>query len=270
MIKNHISRWVMKLKHELNQPINKLAVCISFIIFIFSCDVIYGLINEKPQSIQLLSDMVGMVFNTALCFSLASLGQIIFYGSQNKYKKEILIISGSIISLFSLLILSQYFIQLPFNVDQVFFKGSILDSNPFPGRMAPNTAISFILIGMIFILLTLVHKKLFVTCLQILNGLIYIIGLTGFMAYFIDLGFLFNWYTSVRMALYTSIGMMLLSLSFWGYWKDSKWLNEYYHNKEYIRLTISAIFIQLGVTFFAGLTGEAILVKQEKKFLRIS
>lgn len=123
---------------------------------IFSCltimlgvSVLIGWHSKTTFLLQYQDDTIAMVYNTALSFFV--FGVCILLLLFNYYKVN-RILSGLIIIL-SLLVLLQAIFDINLHVDEIFIKHHFNVANFFPGRMAPNTSLLFIMSGIIILII---------------------------------------------------------------------------------------------------------------------
>ncbi len=84
-----------------------------------------------------------------------------------------------------------------------------------PGRMAPNTLVNFLMIG---VALGLAGRNGTQSVIRSLSVLVFLVGATGFFAYRLELQYIFGWYATlglVRMSLPTCVNMMLIGVGLW-------------------------------------------------------
>ena len=84
-----------------------------------------------------------MQYNTALGFALGGIGMLCMH---YHIRRASLIIGGLVASIGSLTLL-QYIFNIELGIDQLFIEYYIKAETPYPGRMAPNTAMCFSMIG---------------------------------------------------------------------------------------------------------------------------
>ncbi|API86274.1 GGDEF domain-containing protein [Francisella uliginis] len=190
-------------------PQRKAQTVSSLIVVGISCIVIFGWITNNTSIIKLNPSFPPMQFNTALCFTLLALVNFIPKTSRFNYTRCILSIIVLIISFLTLL---EYLFGLNFGIDHI-IATQTLDQSLYPGRMAPNTAICFLLLAIANILPrfkknVLLFKGLFFSMNLIAFSLAYI----ALLGYFFDISYYFSWGHITGMALHTSICFFLLTL----------------------------------------------------------
>ncbi len=112
--------------------------------------------------------------------------------------------------LIGLLTLIQYGFDFNIGIDQFFFKEDANAVHTYaPGRMAPSTAASFILLGFAVLLLT---KKLYSPA-QSFSLIAFLVAFLGLLGYLYDITSFYGIGSYTGMALHTSVAFILLSFS---------------------------------------------------------
>ena len=115
-------------------------------VFVIALVVIFGWIFHIPELVQINPSWAPMQFNTAICFVLISLS---FLKDKFKFLSIIAMLIGG-------LTLFEYFVGSNLGIDEILFKHWTDVNTSHVGRMAPNTAICFIFLG-----LTRFYNKMF-------------------------------------------------------------------------------------------------------------
>src|SRR5262249_37920190 len=147
-----------------------------------------------------------MKANTAICFLLAGASLWLLRSELLPPPRRRLGQGcAGVVALVGLLTLSQYFFGWDLGIDQLLFReapGTFGTSSP--GRMAPNTALSFLLVGLALLFLTTeTHRG---HCLS--HFLTIAIGFTGLLAvtgYAYNVNYLYGIASYTRMALHTAV-----------------------------------------------------------------
>ncbi|MFS8117734.1 MAG: PAS domain S-box protein, partial [Microcoleus sp.] len=183
------------------------------------CTVILGWIFDLQLLKSILPGLVTMKANTAVCFILGGLSLFLQQRShselttkKNQKNYNFLSCSSSfLLILISLLTLVQYSFNLDLGIDQLLFKESYTLTIPgTPGRMAPNTAGAFLLLGTALLLLSERRPKYL--RVQILSCFAFLIAFMGFIGYIYGKALFYQIGDLTGMALHTSVAFMLLSL----------------------------------------------------------
>ncbi|MBI3756182.1 MAG: GHKL domain-containing protein [Deltaproteobacteria bacterium] len=161
--------------------------------------------------IKVHPSLAAMEYNTALSFILSGIGLLAAAFGLPIFATA----SGIMIAIIGSLTLLQY-IVIDLNIDQLLMKHTISETMRYPGRMAPNTALSFILTGMALFLMrrrwTSNAPNFISGCIgSIITtfGAIPILGyITGFTGIYIWESFL-----GIGMVLHTAVGFTIIGLS---------------------------------------------------------
>ncbi|MEG4203800.1 PAS domain S-box protein [Microcoleus sp. Pol7_A1] len=190
----------------------------SIAVIAIGCTVILGWIFDLPLLKSILPGLVTMKVNTAVCFILSGFSLFI----QQRRRAESTAIKHQVITKFlifscsffiiliTFLTLVQYSFNLDLGIDQLLFKESYTLTSPgTPGRMAPNTATAFLLLGTALLLLSERRPKY--QGVQILSCSAFFIAFLGLIGYIYGKALFYRIGDSTGMALHTSAAFMLLS-----------------------------------------------------------
>ncbi|MBE9164147.1 PAS domain S-box protein [Tychonema sp. LEGE 06208] len=190
----------------------------SIAVIAIGCTVILGWIFDLQLLKSILPGLVTMKANTAVCFILGGFSLFIQQirraeSTAIKHQKitKFLIFSCSFfIILITFLTLVQYSFSLDLGIDQLLFKESYKLTSPgTPGRMAPNTATAFLLLGTALLLLSERRPKYL--GVQILSCSAFFIAFLGLIGYIYGKALFYRIGDYTGMALHTSAAFMLLS-----------------------------------------------------------
>ena len=109
---------------------------------------------------SILPTWVAMKANTAFAFVLAGLALSLQREGTGQHARHIAQVCAGMVALIGLLTLSEYVIGWNLGIDQALFReaaGAVATSHP--GRMAPNTALSFLLVGLAFLLMDVETRR---------------------------------------------------------------------------------------------------------------
>ena len=173
--------------------------------------VMAGWLLRLPGLLQVLPGYVGMVFSAALCFALAG-AALLIPGRWPTLRRRGQSALGGLIVLAAGAMLVQYLTHTDLGIDLRPFHAWLSDPNPTPGRMAPNTALAFLLSGMALMLLPHAASRVALRTIEILAFLVAFIGLTGAVGYALKLEFLYGWYEHAHMPMPTAAGMIVLGI----------------------------------------------------------
>ncbi len=203
---------------EFLQPFLKF---ISLLSCLLGSTVMMGWFIHSEAIIQIIPSLVPMQFNTALCFVLS--GLILFLLNRRLYIPGLYL--SIILGLLAFLTFLEYVFGSNLMIDELLIDHYITTDTTFPGRMAPNTALSFIITSLSYIIFV---KRYHVLLVCLFGSIVYLLGLAALVGYIIDLdeGYLinihsgyftdfrmgYNWGQYTSMALHTSIGLILLGI----------------------------------------------------------
>ena len=159
--------------------------------------------------IQVHPNWVPMQFNTALGF--AQLGLALFsihfrYSTLTKVLAIVVVILGG-------LTLSQYLTGLSLGIDQLFMEHYITTRTISPGRMAPNSALCFLLSGIGLLMLVQRRFDRGLPGAAIVGALITGLGTVALLGYISQVEAAYGWGRWTRMAIHTAIGFIVVGLT---------------------------------------------------------
>jgi diguanylate cyclase (GGDEF)-like protein/PAS domain S-box-containing protein len=223
-------------------------------IILLGLTVTSGWLLHVPAMVEIKSGLVPMVFNTGLCFLIAGLIMLTIRKTGRPVAMGRSLFGGFLVLLCSTTLL-EIWLDRDLGIDLGLLHAWHDYGNTKPGRMAPNTAIGFILIGMAIMLSNRVRSRWQALTLIGLTFSILTVGLTGLVGYYLAPDLLFGWAKSARMAVHTASGMILCGIALWLHWCGSKWYvaAHFIRQDEKIRFLGAAILIIVTIT--AGLGG---------------
>ncbi len=229
--------------------------------------VIMGWHLHLPELFQLRADFSPMQYNTALGFVLigTALFSIIF--NQPRWTQ----IFSLIATLLGGLTLFQYLTQVDLGIDQLLMQHYVTTHTSNPGRMAPNTALCFLLSGAALALITK-HRPLESSFLVIIVIILSVIPLSG---YVFGVESAYGWANLSRMAPHTASSFVMFSLGMLAAIRDQRQM-------QFTRLSIHGrmaigFAAMLMITLAVGLTSlvridsvSALTEKLERHAFRVS
>jgi hypothetical protein len=159
-------------------------------------------------------------FDTGLCLCLCgtALSLIGRHGVRPRWTRTVLAVG---LILFSSIVFAEFLFDQSFGVDfdslHAWYDSGIKN----PGRMAPNTAVGFMLIGCAIVLADRVTTKLRALVAVISAFCVLGIGLTRLVCSALAPNLLFQWSRSARMAISTAVGLILCSGALRLTWSES-------------------------------------------------
>ena len=188
-----------------------LIVVSGMVAFILGAMVLLGWHTHNVTLIQIDPAYVPMQYNTALGFVLSGAGLVTVVFN----KSRITFFTGILIAAIGLLTLSEYIFAINIGLDQLFMQHYITVKTSTPGRMAPNTALCFSIIGLTLFSLVFVREHRWLPILTGVTGALLLgLSLVAFTGYLMGVETAFGWGALTRMAIHTSLGFIVLSCGF--------------------------------------------------------
>jgi len=191
------------------QSARNTAIFSALTVCIISLLAISGWILHIPMFIQVFSKWVPMQFNTALGLVLISLALILNALSSKKYVKIIIYFITTVVILLGLFTLITYYFKFHLGLDELFIEHYLTTESAYPGRMAPDTALCFILSGIILFGLNANIKVSYKYLLQFPLFLIFILSAIVIYGHLVGISTALGWANLTRMALNTSIAFII-------------------------------------------------------------
>ncbi|SMF58293.1 hybrid sensor histidine kinase/response regulator [Pseudobacteriovorax antillogorgiicola] len=194
---NVIKRWL---------PLEQLA---AFLTLILGGAVILGWHLESRSLIQVSSQFVPMQYNTALGFTLLSIGLVL----HSKFR-TVGLLTGLCLAALALMTIAQYLWSQDFGIDQMFMNHYITTKTSYPGRMAPNTAMCFAIMSVLLLVQSCYpNRKKRVPLKSTLSTIVMFLAAPPFLGYLMSVDPVFGWQKYTNMAIHTSSGFLVLSLA---------------------------------------------------------
>lgn len=191
-------------------PIIRLSAIVSIVLGVL---VITGWLFRIEHFQIVIDELTKMKFNTALCFLLLGIS-LLLMTFEGKYKPLYSsVLSSIILLLFAAITLSEDIFNVNPGFDEFFVKDtSFISGNVFPGRMAPSTAVCFIL--MAFSLLNIKSKENTIQInVQYILHLVSLISFTALLGYLYNVPSFYKISFLVSMAAPTALAFFLLSIT---------------------------------------------------------
>jgi len=148
-----------------------------------------------------------MQYNTALGFLLCGLALLSIRYKQLKYTK----ITSVLLSIIGVTTLFQYLSGVNIGIDQLFMEHYITVLSSNPGRMAPNTALCFLISGVaIFIAFNRPSQARSKNILGVSGSIILGLGIIALFGYVAGVETVYGWGRLTRMAIHTSAGFIVV------------------------------------------------------------
>ncbi|MGZ3808085.1 MAG: GAF domain-containing protein, partial [Bacteriovorax sp.] len=182
--------------------------------FVIGSIVIIGWAFSIPALKSVLPTFITMKANTALSFILCSMAAILTESETATVRRRIMArLCVVIVMAISFLTLLEYLFQYNFMIDELLFSDPAGGKKFPPGRLAPITAINFILFGAAIFLSTNLKKNYYQSA-QIAIFLVFIISFQGFVGYFLGITYTFGIAFYSQMAVHTTVAFVFLCLAY--------------------------------------------------------
>ena len=170
--------------------------------------VIVGWYTGSRTLIQVLPQFVPMQYNTALGFVLSGAALLLLIRERGRGAVAL----GALAALIGALTLVEYVAQVDLRIDELLMKHDITTETSHPGRMAPNTAMCFLLVGLAVAWSprrwSLRSRSLLRVVLVSLAFALSTVALSGYLT---NLETAYGWGNLTRMAIHTAVGFMMVS-----------------------------------------------------------
>lgn len=204
-----------KTNNPLPGSFRKLSLILSSLILLISTSVLVGWVLDISILKSVSPSWVSMKANTALCFFLSAIS--IFFINRNNGKDKpfskliLLAVSSGLIILIGFTSFSEYLLNFNAGIDELFFKDGNLIGTSHPGRMAPSTAICFMLFGFSFLLAD--NKKISFYFFQFCSLVAGVMAFVALMRYVYNTETIRGVMPFTGMAIHTSICFIFLMLA---------------------------------------------------------
>jgi PAS domain S-box-containing protein len=182
--------------------------------------VLIGWHTRTVSLVQLVPGFVSMMYNTAVAFVLCGAGLLAAaYG-----RRRLAAAGGVLVATIGLLTLVEYLFGVDLGIDQLLITPYITVEASHPGRMAPNTAMSFALTGAALLVMSwparLRQRPL---VLALVGSLVVALGTLALVGYAVGLPAAYRWGPLTSMAVHTAAGLAVLGAGIVAFaWRDSQ------------------------------------------------
>jgi signal transduction histidine kinase/sensor domain CHASE-containing protein/ActR/RegA family two-component response regulator len=215
--------------------------------------------TQQSTLVQIAPNYAPMQYNTAICFVLSGVGLVLLVLG----KRRLVTIIGAIVVAFGSLTLLQYLADVNLGIDELFWQHPITVKTSHQGRMAPNSALAFALIGNALILVArAIHAKIALLLTEMGTLSVFTLGLIALIGYMTGLSSAYGWGTFTEMALHTAVGHLVLSL---GLIAAAWYMGETHWARARRWMPMLAGF---GVATVSLLLWQALLAREQEQFRR--
>lgn len=226
-----------------------------FVVALLGATTMLGWLLHLPALTEIRSGLVPMVFNTGLGFLLAGTALLLPLSRGEQARPARTLIASLLIGLCGLTLIELLLDRSLLGIDLAFLHEWYDYGNKRPGRMAPNTALGFLVVAGAILMADRVRSRATALAAIGLTFAVLAIGMTGLVGYLLAPDLLFDWARSARMALHTASGMILTALGLWLAWSRSDWYVSAGLISEYAKVRLLSGAILILVTLTAALAG---------------
>jgi signal transduction histidine kinase/sensor domain CHASE-containing protein/ActR/RegA family two-component response regulator len=156
--------------------------------------------------LQLQPTFAPMQYNAALSFVLCGIGLL----ALTRGRAGIAAACGALATVIGLLTFSEYLFGINVGIDQLLIKASITVQTSHPGRMAPNTAVSFMLAGAALWMMSVSASREHILLMAgPFSSIVLALGLVSAIGYLSGLE-TYRWGYFTGMAVHTAVGCTIL------------------------------------------------------------
>lgn len=181
-----------------------------------ACLVILGWYFHWPRVLQVNPAWAPMQFNTALGFLLVALTML---SEHHPLFRRVL---GTLLLLLGGTTLGQYLFGFNLGIDELFVRDYVQTRTSHPGRMGPNTAVCFLLLGLSFLPGMRSPWRPYIAAPA--TSLVLGIALFALVGYATNMHFAYGWRQLTSMAIHTA-GLFLLASSMLLFRQYLQWRN---------------------------------------------
>lgn len=167
--------------------------------------VIAGWLLERPMTVGVGLDHIGMSLNAAVSFVIAGLALSL---SQSRVR----LVLAALLFVLSALTLCEHMFELDLSIDRLLGHSWILQAEPHPGRMAPQVAAAFALAGLALAQLTRPQSSSLHWLAPLAIGVVFLIALISVFGRLLRLDIIYDWNHATRIAPHAAAGLLLLAL----------------------------------------------------------
>ncbi len=241
-------------------------LCAAFVLALGAVTLL-GWALGNPSMVRLRPDWTPMVVNTAMAFVVCGVG--LFSASlRGDWSARVAMLVGVVAALIAVEELCVLIFDISPALSLPELHRPLQPDYPHPGRMAPNTALCFLLFGAGLLALLRSPRERVMDWVQRAAIAVLSIGLLGVIGYSLQLEYLYGWTGVVRMAVHTGVGMIVLGIGLWNLVRARSGASPVSDGKEVAGVYRTATLLLLLVAASAGIGGFAFLQSQVEQQVR--
>jgi diguanylate cyclase (GGDEF)-like protein len=220
-----------------------------------------------PVIVRFRPEWTPMVVNTAIGFLLGGAGLLVAVQCR-RWCARIAVLLGILLILLAVEELCVLVFDLAPALSLPDLHRPLQPGFPHPGRMAPNTAVCFLLFGTGLLGVPQVQRASILKWVQWAAIAVLAIGLLGVIGYSLQLEYLYGWTGVVRMAVPTGVGMLVLGIGLWNLARARAGALPISDGEEVAGVYRAATALLLLIAASAGIGGFAFLQNQLERQVR--
>lgn len=236
-----------------------LSVTCGAMAFLAGTLVVVGWLTHTPVLLRWAEGFVAIVASSGLCLALGGLALASAAWTSDRASRWSLW-PGMVLTAIAVAMLLEMLPGIELGVDLAGLHAWLQDSNPNPGRMAPNTALGFGLMGLGLLAEEWVEHRPWVGRFQRACGIaVAILGFSGLLTHFVHPELLFGWHRNMaRMAPYAGLGTLLLGIGGYARWRggSSRPDDLETHRRHIFQTAAIALAVAAVITGTAGLASQ--------------
>ncbi|MDB6163933.1 MAG: diguanylate cyclase, partial [Xanthomonadaceae bacterium] len=228
---------------------------------------VFGWMTGNAVLVMVRPQWSPMVLNTAIGFILGGTA-LLAAATDHRLARNV----ASLLAVLLALLAVEELVVLLFDISPALslpdLHRSLQPGYPRPGRMAPNTALCFLLFGAALWGYTRCAAGAISLWVQRAAVAVLAIGLLGIVGYSLQLEYLYGWSGVVRMAIHTGIGMVVLGIGLWNLARidaDRVWAAK---GNEVTSVYRIATVLSVVIAMSAGIGGFALMQNQVEQQVR--
>jgi diguanylate cyclase (GGDEF)-like protein/PAS domain S-box-containing protein len=196
-----------------------------------------------------------MLFNTALCLALISLGVILLDGASTGRRWTLLGLGAAVVAVAGMTMI-EHLTGASLGIDQPELHRWLQVNAPAPGRMSPGVCTSMLLLGSALCLWPFVERNPYAgTALQSLVLLAMLAAVLGMLVRELQLDYLYSSYVFSTMSEHTALSIAMLGGCFWLAWYVAPWNRLLRFDSSENRIMSLGVLILLVIAVSAGSIG---------------
>ena len=181
--------------------------------------VLAGWSLRSAAAVQVAPGLAPMTIATAASFIASGIAIVlttIDAGSARRARESL----GLFVLLLAAANLVEQIVDVDFGIDLASLQRWVDPSNPHPGRMSFNTAVSFLMCGTGLVALDRARRGIASAAVTLVVWGVPVVGIIGIAGYGFGTEYVYRWYGYVGMAVHTAIGMAVLGSGLVLAWRD--------------------------------------------------